>query len=128
MQAGRKPITEETRAKLIAAHTGRKAAPETLLRMSAAQKRVKSTSEWRAGASIRVSGENNPMYGVVTPNDVKRKISESSPKTRLTETIVRDIRTRYAAGTMQKTLATEYGVEASTISSVVNLRRWSWVV
>jgi len=127
LQAGRKPITEETRAKLRAAHTGRKVTPETLLIMSAAQKLAKNTPEYLAAASIRMSGKKNPMYGVKLSDDVKRKISMSSPKSKLNEEKVRQIRLRRKRGESMKELAREFNVDPSAISSVVSGRNWSWV-
>ena len=47
-----------------------------------------------------------------------------NPSSKLTVEQVREIRCRYAAGDMQKNLATEYGVGQSTISYIVCWRTW----
>lgn len=49
---------------------------------------------------------------------------ESHHKSKLTESTVRDIRTRHSSGTPIRRLAREYGVTQSAIQSVV--RRQSW--
>lgn len=50
---------------------------------------------------------------------------ENHPNAKLTEDIVRAIRTRYAAGgVFQKTLAAEYGVSVTKIATIVSYQSW----
>jgi hypothetical protein len=49
---------------------------------------------------------------------------ERAPHAKLTPAQVREIRSRVAAGTRQRILATEYGVDPMTINSVVRRRSW----
>lgn len=49
---------------------------------------------------------------------------EAHPHAKLTEAQVADIRTRHAAGTMQRVLADEYGVSQPNISYIVRGKKW----
>lgn len=52
---------------------------------------------------------------------------ERNARSRLSESVVRDMRERYAAGTSQGALAREYGVMQSTVSKVVLRQAWRHV-
>jgi hypothetical protein len=72
---------------------------------------MKSKGRWNLnGARTSLAGENHPMR-------------------RLTETAVRDIRRRFAAGGITKrALAREYGVHEAHIGSIVRGRTWKAVI
>lgn len=57
----------------------------------------------------------------------KRRRGESHPKAKVTEEKVLAIRARYAAGEMQKDLAVEFGINASTASSIISGRYWKHI-
>lgn len=59
------PDKEEIRKRMSIANTGRK-----------------HTEEWKKKASIRMSGKNNPMYGVPSPNKGKKASLETIEKLR----------------------------------------------
>jgi hypothetical protein len=52
---------------------------------------------------------------------------ERHPISKLTEQQVREIRTRYAAGESQVKLGPVYGVDRTTIRSVVNRKNWKHI-
>lgn len=54
-------------------------------------------------------------------------VGERHPQARLTETAVRQIRARVAAGASQRSLCAEYGVTPNTISRAVRGVSWSHV-
>jgi hypothetical protein len=65
-------------------------------------------------------------YMVQHPEWIRRGVEQSS--TKLTEDDVRRIRAKYAAKeATQTTLAAEFGVGSSTISLIVNRKRWSHI-
>jgi hypothetical protein len=51
-------------------------------------------------------------------------VGERSGTAKLTASAVDDIRARYSAGETQRPLAQEYGVSQSTVSLIVQGRRW----
>ncbi len=54
---------------------------------------------------------------------------EEHPASKATETMVRDIRTRYAAGGIsQRVLAAEYGLDRSTVGQIIKRKTWKHVL
>lgn len=63
--------------------------------------------------------------GLATPRDIGP--GERSPSSKLTDAIVRDIKTRLASGWTQKALADLYGVSSGTIGFIARGETWGHV-
>jgi hypothetical protein len=88
------------------------------------------TSCGRNTRTIETYLEGRRMPGPL-PN-AKRKHTtrcpgESNPQAVLTESDVRRLRDQAAAGVPRLTLAAQYGVSPSTVTSIVNRQTWSHV-
>lgn len=55
------------------------------------------------------------------------QLGESNPQAKLTDDMVRDIRTRVSSGEMQRSVATDLGVSPMTVSRVVRRELWAHV-
>jgi DNA-binding transcriptional regulator YiaG len=100
-------LTPEARAKIVAAWTGRKHRPETLLKIGAASRKRRHTQEWRDHMRQKMKGRH------ITWGD---KISAATRK--LTDIQVSEIRAALQAGLTQASLARQYGVDSGTISNI----------
>jgi DNA invertase Pin-like site-specific DNA recombinase len=61
-------------------------------------------------------------------NPEQRRMGTASGNAKLTEEIVREMRTRYAAGGVtQQALSDEYGINRGTISEIINRKLWKHV-
>jgi group I intron endonuclease len=124
------------------------------------------SDEWRMAQSLRVSGQNNPMYGKVgalspaygkpRPEHLRLKLSversgegnsfygrkhtsktleaissmkkgEGNEAAKLREADVRAIRTALSSGVKSSTLASQYGVSATSIYRIRDGKTWSHV-
>lgn len=108
--------TREKISATLKGRRGRKAAPEAIERMRAAQ---------RARGSDHLRPLWDAKIGVPRTAEVKQKLSRASAK--LSECQVRLIRDRAADGELQKSLGMEFGVRQSCISEIVRRVTYTWV-
>jgi hypothetical protein len=117
-----KPCSPETKAKISAAHRGRKRtapiSPETRARMSAVKKGIPKSPEARAKLSAFRRGKRLPPE-VVKLNTIGRR-----KQSKLNEEIVRTIRARCAAGESTKLLALEYGITRDYLNEIRRHQCW----
>ena len=84
-QRSRPPMSDETKAKVVAALVGRPVSVETRRKMSEAQKGIPNPKrghrnrppEWRKMMSERHSGAGNPSYGRKYSEEERRAMSEA---------------------------------------------------
>ena len=114
--------SEETRKKISDTLTGRaghKHTEASKAKMSLIQKET----------AIRTRANRLPGWerkiGVPRTLEVKEKLSKANA--RLSENQVRDIRTRYQGGELQKQLASVFGLAESCISEIVCFKTYKWV-
>ena len=67
------------------------------------------------------------MQDMVDRGRCSRPKGEKNGRARLTESLVKEIRRRYADGELQRTLAMDYGVTGVTIGLIVRRKRWAHV-
>lgn len=88
-------------------------------------RRSHNTPEFKARMSALKTGAGNPNYGRRLSEEDKRALSLSmSP---FSEEDIRSIRNRRDSGEPQKSIAESYEVDPSTISKIVNRKRFGWV-
>lgn len=73
----------------------------------------------------KMTGAGNHNYGKPVPEDRKRKQSLSVSK--LSPDEIREIRLRGEAGERHRSIASDYGVSASTISRVTSRKQFWWI-
>jgi hypothetical protein len=95
---------------------GKKLSEETKRKMSESRKGQKRTDETKRKMSESLSGEKNPMYG---------RTGDKNPASKLTWTIVKEIRELYKeGGTSIRKLAKKYNVSNMTIENVIKYKTW----
>jgi group I intron endonuclease len=116
--------TEEQRARLSAALTGKKKSPEHVakmrLRVATDADRARMADVGRAGAGVPKSAEHRRAIG-------QAQVGELNHKAKLTDASVAQIKHRLADGERGRALAGEFGVHESIISEIKTGRRWTHV-
>lgn len=100
-------LSDESKARIRAAHVGRKASPETRARLSAARRgRRVHTERWRAAMAA--------MRG----REVTWSAQISTSLNKLTDDQVRAIREELAAGESQYRIAERFGIHQGSVSNI----------
>ncbi len=104
---GVRNVSPEGKARILAAHLGRKASPETCKKISDYRKTWRANSETRAAMSNAHKGRKITWIGKIA-----EKLRKLSPED------VETIRRRLEAGELNKDLAAEFKVHRTTLSKI----------
>lgn len=129
------PMAEERRAKIGAAHKGRIISVEQRAKISATLTGHKQSAEQIEKRMLKIRGRKMPlgfaeaaskrMKGARLSATHSENIGRS--KAKLTEEQVREIRKRRAAGESRKSLASEFRIDAASITNLVARTSYAWV-
>lgn len=124
---GRK-FTEEHKAKISAAHKGKKKDPEAVRKMRETQTGKKLSEEHKAKIRASCKGINTYKRTEETKTKIsllKRGINNN--KTKLTEIDIPVIRTRLASGEIGTVIAKDYGITKQCIYDIKSGRSWGYI-
>lgn len=121
-----KERSEEYRARISAAHKGRKKRPEHMEALQEGRRRQVYTPERKAAVSAALKEGYQTGRRAREKSEIhKQKIGMAYAK--LTDHQVREIRDRKARGETCKALALEFGSNPGTISEICTGKRYRWV-
>lgn len=129
-------FSEETKAKIAAAHRGRTLSEERkehLRQLNIGKKQSPETIEkrmqkLRGRTRPQEANEKTAAWHRGRKHGEAQRLANCLSKGSLTENQVREIRKRIAEGEKQATLAREFGVSASTISDIHRRKKYKLVI
>ena len=78
--------------------------------------------------TAKTNRQDAASKGHIPPPIHLRQVGENNPSAKLTADDVRDIRARYATGTIsQKTLGEEFGLEQASVSHIIHRKSWKHI-
>lgn len=90
---------------------------------------IPHTDAFKQNQSIRMSGSNSPMYGVKGPDHPRfgkpGLKGEKSPRAKLTQHIVDQIRIDYDVIKSSRKVAAKYGINQKTVLNIINNKSWA---
>lgn len=116
--------TEEQRARLSAALTGKRKSPEHVAKM---RQRVITDKDRARGIILGRSGAGVPKNEAHRKKIGAAQVGELNHRAKLTDAAVAQIKRRLAMGEKGRTLAREFGVHEVTISQIKTGHKWRYV-
>jgi len=77
--------------------------------------------------SEQKKGENNPNFGKITSDEIKKKIVKNNHNCKLTEKKIIQIKMLFKLGFKGKEIAKLFNVKSNTISMIKTGKRWSYI-